>query len=142
MKWVLNKPWFACGFLIGSTVIAMAQNEKPPNTIGNITNNSGIITQGQIGNNTIVNPIRRDPNGIYQGDTKIGNAREPIIDEVAGVVRFQAVSFQGFANPAAPLEFRNFLLSPEGAPVERPGVFVGSLSAMVVGFQARIVGRH
>lgn len=46
---------------------AMAQNDKPSNTMGDIQNNQGIITQGQTGNNTIINPIRRDPNGIYQG---------------------------------------------------------------------------
>jgi hypothetical protein len=33
---------------------AMAQNEKPPNAMGDINNNSGIITQGQTGNNTII----------------------------------------------------------------------------------------
>jgi hypothetical protein len=32
----------------------MAQNDKPPNTIENITDNRGIITQGQVGNNTII----------------------------------------------------------------------------------------
>jgi hypothetical protein len=31
----------------------MAQESKPSNLMGNITNNQGIITQGQIGNNTI-----------------------------------------------------------------------------------------
>jgi hypothetical protein len=33
----------------------MSGNDKPPsnNTMGNISNNQGIITQGQIGNNTI-----------------------------------------------------------------------------------------
>ena len=31
----------------------MAQDDRPSNSIGNITNNQGIITQGQTGNNTI-----------------------------------------------------------------------------------------
>jgi hypothetical protein len=142
MKWVLNKFGLACGFLIGSTVIVMAQDDKPPNTIGNITNNSGIITQGQIGNNTIVNPIRRDPNGIYQGDTKIGSAPSPVIDEASGIARFQAVRFNAYANPSMPLEYGNLLLSSEGAPHENPNVFVGSISSVIAGFQARIVGRR
>jgi hypothetical protein len=34
---------------------AMAQNEKPPsNTMGDIINNQGIVTQGQIGDNYII----------------------------------------------------------------------------------------
>jgi hypothetical protein len=33
---------------------AMAQNDKPPNTMGNVLNNQGIITQGQSGNNTLI----------------------------------------------------------------------------------------
>lgn len=32
---------------------AMAQDNNPPNVMGNIINNQGIITQGQVGNNTI-----------------------------------------------------------------------------------------
>jgi hypothetical protein len=32
----------------------MAQNNNPSNTLGNIYNNQGIITQGQTGNNTII----------------------------------------------------------------------------------------
>jgi hypothetical protein len=122
---------------------ALSQDNKPQsNTMGPVINNQGIVTQGQIGNNTIVNPIRRDPNGVYQGDTQIGSAPPPVIDEATGIARFQAMSFRAYANPSAPLEYGNLLLSPEGAPVERPGVFVGSLSVMIAGFQARIVGRR
>jgi hypothetical protein len=34
----------------------MAANNSPSNnTMGNITNNTGIVTQGQVGNNTIIN---------------------------------------------------------------------------------------
>src|SRR5262249_7162293 len=40
------------------TEAAMAQN--PPNSMGNIYNNRGIITQGQTGNNTVIQgPIAR-----------------------------------------------------------------------------------
>lgn len=37
----------------------MAADSEPKNVIGNINNNQGIITQGQQGNNTIINERKR-----------------------------------------------------------------------------------
>lgn len=37
---------------------AMAEDPRTPNSMGNIINNQGIVTQGQIGSNTIVTPRR------------------------------------------------------------------------------------
>jgi hypothetical protein len=40
--------------LAAQTESAVADEKKPPNTMGDINNNQGIVTQGQIGNNTII----------------------------------------------------------------------------------------
>lgn len=37
----------------------MAQDNKPPNTMGDVNNNQGIITQGQVGNNLILQGLSR-----------------------------------------------------------------------------------
>jgi hypothetical protein len=121
----------------------MAQSDKPPsNTMGNITNNQGIVTQGQIGNNTIVNPVHRDANGVYQGNTKVGSAPPPVIDEATGTAIFPAMSFTSYPDPSQPLEYGDLLLSADCAPRPRPNTFGGSFSAMIVGFQAKIVGKR
>jgi hypothetical protein len=138
----INKLEFACGLFIGSTVIALAQNEKPPNSIGSITNNSGIITQGQIGNNTIGNPIRREANGIYQGDQKIGDAPPPQIDETRRVAVFPAFHLTNYPDQSRPLEYGDLLLSSEGTPQPRPNTYIGTLSIMIAGFQAKIIGHR
>jgi hypothetical protein len=123
---------------------AMAQDYKPPqsNTMGAIINNQGIVTQGQFGNNTIINPIRREPNGFYQGDTLVGRSgAAPTIDEASGIVSFPVVGFTAPPDPSKPLEFGNLLLSTENAPRPRPNSFTTTFSAAIAGFQARIVGR-
>jgi hypothetical protein len=128
--------------LVFLTGVAMAQSEKPPtNTMGNVINNQGIVTQGQVGNNTIVNPVHRAANGVYQGDTKVGSAPPPVIDEAAGIARFPAMSFTSYPDPSQPLEYGEFLLSSEGVPRPRPNTFVGSLSMMIAGFQAKIISK-
>ena len=56
--------------------VVMAQ-DKPPNVMGDVNNNQGIVTQGQIGNNTIVQPnpatftfgahtVRPRPDGTFE----------------------------------------------------------------------------
>jgi hypothetical protein len=115
---------------------AMAQN-----TMGPINNNQGIITQGQVGNNTIVSPPR-DPNGLYQGDVRVGKVQGPTVDEARGVVSFQALSFNEYPDPNQPLEYGNLLLNCDSIPRKQPNTFVGTLSAMVVGAQCRIAGKR
>jgi hypothetical protein len=143
MRLARNRFLKAGFILICLTRTAMAQNEKPAeNTMGNITNNQGIITQGQVGNNTIVNPVHRDANGVYQGNTKVGSAPPPVIDQATGTAMFPAMSFTSYPDPSQPLEYGDLLLSSEGAPRPRPNTFVGSLSVMIGGFQAKVLGKR
>ena len=119
----------------------MAQ-DKPADVMGDIINNHGIVTQGQIGNNTIVNPIRRDPDGFYQGDKKVGSAPAPVIDDASQMAVFRAAGFNAFPNPDLPLEYGNLILSSESAPrPPRPGFFAAQISIAIAGFQAKIIGR-
>ena len=129
------------GVMVVGGTVGMAQDNKPPNTMGDITNNTGIITQGQTGNNTIINPIRRDADGIYQGDRKIGDAPPPVIDEANGVAIFQAFHLTQFPDQTKPLEYGNLLLSAEGTPQPRPNTYIGTLSIMMAAFQAKIIGK-
>jgi hypothetical protein len=127
--------------LAGGT-LGMAQDQKPSNTIGDIINNQGIVTQGQTGNNIIVNPVRRDANGIYQSDKKIGDAPPPAIDEANGIATFQALHFTNYPDQSKPLEYGNLYLSAEGTPQPRPNTYAGTLSIMIARFKAKIVGRR
>lgn len=125
--------------LLAGTV--MAQTDKPTtNTMGDVVNNRGIVTQGQAGNNTIVNPIERDADGVYQGNKKVGSAAPPVIDRATGIAMFPAMSFTRYPDPSQPLQYGDLLLSSEGAPRPRPNTFVGSPSVMIAGFQAKILG--
>jgi hypothetical protein len=121
-----------------------AQTQVPAmnNRIGDITNNQGIITQGQIGDNTIVNPIRRETNGVYQGDQKVGNGPPPVIDEVTGFAIFPMIGFTTYPDPTRPLEYGNLLLSSEDVPRPRPNTFTASVSIAIAGFKAQILGRR
>jgi hypothetical protein len=137
-----NRFLAAVPILICFTGSTVAQSEKPPtNTKGNIIANQGIVTQGQVGNNTIVNPVHRDTNGVYQGNTKVGSAPPPAIDQATGTAVFPAMNFTSYPDPSQPLEYGDLLLSSEGAPRPRPNTFVGSLSVMIAGFQAKIIGK-
>ncbi len=124
--------------------LAMAQNDTPPsnNSMGPVINNQGIVTQGQVGNNTIVNPIHRDADGIYQGNKKIGDAPAPTIDETNGIAVFRAFHLTSYPDQTKPLEYGNLLLSAAGTPQPRPNTYVGTLSIMIAGFQANIVGKR
>jgi hypothetical protein len=122
---------------------AMAQSEKPPsNKMGDIISNQGIVTQGQVGNNTIVNPVHRDANGVYQGNTKVGSAQPPAVDAATGIATFRAMHFTAYPDPSQPLEYGDLLLSADTAPQPPPNTFVGTFSAMIAGFQARIIGKR
>ncbi len=119
------------------TAAAMAQDQKPSSsTIGDISNNQGIVTQGQIDTNTVINPIRRDPNSFYQGNEKIGSAMGPVVDAKAGIVSFQLASFTASPDHAKPLEFRDLLLSADG--IRR----LQGMQMVIEGFQAKIIGRR
>jgi hypothetical protein len=50
---------FVCAIVCVIFAAEPAMSQNPPNTMGNILNNQGIITQGQTGNNTIVGSIPR-----------------------------------------------------------------------------------
>jgi len=130
------------GVMAAGGTVSMAQDGKPPNTMGDVINNQGIITQGQKGNNTIINPVRRDADGIYQGDKKIGNAPPPVIDEANSIAIFQAFHLTDYPDQTKPLEYGNLRLSAEGTPQPRPNTYVGSLSIMIAGFKAKIIGRQ
>jgi hypothetical protein len=128
--------------LILLTGSVLAQSDKPTtNTMGDVVNNRGIVTQGQVGNNTIVNPLQRDADGVYQGNKKVGSAPPPVIDRATGTAMFPAMSFTSYPDPSQPLEYGDLLLSSEGAPRPRPNTFVGSLSVMIAGFQAKILAK-
>src|SRR4051794_7981974 len=72
--------------LIGNA--SMAQENK----MGDVNNNSGIVTQGQVGNNYLYQGEPRDPQGLYQGGKKIGTAQGVVaVDNANGVVQFQAL---------------------------------------------------
>lgn len=55
MRWVALNSFLVCGLILIIPGKIMAQ-DKPPNVMGDVINNQGIVTQGQIGNNTIVQP--------------------------------------------------------------------------------------
>jgi hypothetical protein len=120
----------------------MAQNDKPPNTMGDIKNNRGIITQGQTGNNTIINPIQRDADGICQGDKKVGSAPPPVVDAKGEIASFQAVGFTAFPDPTQPLEYADLILQCDGVPQPRPNMFAATISIAIVGFRCKIIGRR
>jgi hypothetical protein len=137
MRWGPNKVSIALILFLASRA-AMAQSDKPSNTMGAVTNNQGIVTQGQVGNNTIVNPIRRDANGIYQGDKKIGDAPAPSIEN--GIAFFQSFHLSNYPDLSQPIEYGNLLLSPEGLPQPRPNTYIGMLSIMIAGWKTKVVG--
>lgn len=115
----------------------MAQDQKSSNTMGDVINNQGIVTQGQVGNNTIINTAQREPDGVYQGTIKVGRADPPQIQN--GVAHFRAMAFSAFPDKSKPLEYGNLVLSSEDAPVRNPNIFAGTISIMIAGFSARIL---
>jgi hypothetical protein len=92
----------------------MAQSEKPPtgNSMGDILNNKGIITQGQQGNNTIINAPPRDPKGFYQNDTKIGRSDSvPKIDAASGIAVFNRIALSAVPDSDQPIEYGDLILA-------------------------------
>jgi hypothetical protein len=120
---------------------AAMTDEKPPkaNTMGNVINNSGIVTQGQVGNNTIINPFTRDPDGLYQSGNKVGKVKNPTINLTNGTIDFQVISFSEYPDPNKPLEYKNHLIHCDQTPRQNPNKFVGQLSVMIVGAQCKII---
>jgi hypothetical protein len=123
--------------------VAMAQNDRPPpnNSMGDVINNRGIVTQGQVGNNTIVNPVHREADGVYQGDNKVGKAPPPSIDTAAGTATFRFIGFNTYPDRTQPLEYGDLILQCDNVPQQRPNVFAATVSIAVAGLQCKIVGR-
>jgi hypothetical protein len=119
---------------------AFAQTVAPPPPNGSCNNYgpNGTITGSC---NTTINPIVHDPNGLYQSDERVGKIQNPSINEAQGIANFAAANFTEYPNPNKPLEYGNLLLSCDNVPVQPPNTYVGTLSASIVGFQCRIVGK-
>jgi len=113
-----------------------------PNGGGNCNNygSNGTII-GSCNTTTTINPIIHDANGIYQGDERVGRIQQPSIDEARGIANFAAANFSEYPDPNKPLEYSNLILNCDNVPKQRPNTFVGTLSAMIVGFQCRIIGK-
>jgi hypothetical protein len=79
---------------------------------------------------------------VYQGNTKVGSATPPVVDEATGMATFQAMSFTSYPDPSQPLEYGNLILSAETAPRQRPNTFVGSVSVAIAGFRAKVLGQR
>ena len=90
--------------------------------------------------NTTINPIVHDPNGLYQGEEKVGRIQDPSIDEPHNLAKFKFAVFTAFPDPNKPLEYAGLLLNCDDVPKPMPNTFVGTLSASVLGFNCRIVG--
>jgi hypothetical protein len=88
------------------------------------------------------NPIRRDSNGFYQGDLKIGSAMGPSLNGQVGTIQFQGVRLSEYPDFSKPIEYGDLLLSAEGLPAPRPNGFVGTLSITMAGFQTKILGKR
>ena len=110
------------------------------NTIGNVTSNIGIITQDQIGNNTmIIKPIVRAPDGLYQADKKVATVKNPIVDQSKGIITFQVINFTEFPNPSKPLKYKKYLIHCPDIPHKIPHTFVAKLIATDLGEQCNII---
>jgi hypothetical protein len=121
----------------------MTQYDKGQlNKIGDILNNQGIITQGQVGNNTIVNPFEREPDGVYQGNRKVGSAMGPTIDAASNVVEFEGLSFDAFIDPSKPLEYSDFTFECDQAPKRPPNTMASSVGVVMSVARCRFLGRN
>jgi hypothetical protein len=106
-----------------------------------VANSPGSIIAPSGGTNTIINPIVRDADGLYQGDSKVGRVQGPHVDGANSIIDFQIISFTAYPNPDAPLEYGDFLIQCAEIPRQEPNTFVGQLFASVIGARCKIVGR-
>ena len=87
-------------------------------------------------------PIQaRDPDGLYQFGNLVGQFSGERIDDANGFITFDLLKTYGHFNTAQNAEFRSFLILCDtvvGGP--RPGMNVGTFTAMNVGGKCRIVG--
>ncbi len=146
-----------CGLLIGCLLMArplipdkhntpedhdLPKDKKTEPQISNITGNRGIITQGQIGNNTIINPpAPRVPDGLYQGSLQVGKVQGPALSEDKSTIKFEVMSFNAYPNPNDPIEYQNYLLECDDVPKQKPNFFSGSFSYVIAGKQCKILRR-
>ncbi|MGD0864983.1 MAG: hypothetical protein ABSA49_05450 [Rhizomicrobium sp.] len=122
----------------------MSEKDKSstPFVMGDISNNQGIVTQGQVGNNTINYGAPRVANGLYQGDIKLGSADSPTIDLTNGTIYFRGGRFTEYPDPDAPIEYQDFLIRcDESIPRRDPNRIVGQLACAIAGLRCVIVGR-
>jgi hypothetical protein len=91
--------------------------------------------------NTTINPVVHETNGLYQGDQRVGRIQRPSIDEARGIAHFAAANFSEYPDLNKPLEYGGLILNCDNVPRQEPNTFVGTLSATVIGFQCRIIGK-
>jgi hypothetical protein len=90
------------------------------------TGNNNVIVNNPLGSiiapsggvNTIINPVTRDPDGLYQADNKIGTvAPNPTIDEAKKELRFHGVKLESPCDPQKPFEYGNWILECKNVPL-------------------------
>jgi hypothetical protein len=104
-------------------------------------NNSGIITQGQKGNNFLFQAPPPLPNGLYQYGQLVGSVQEATTDPRTGQVIFQNLRIDsGIVNLTQNLEIQGVTVSCPS--LEQPGVQAAHISIAIFGpTTCEIVGK-
>ncbi|MGO9867041.1 MAG: hypothetical protein ACLPJY_05115 [Rhodomicrobium sp.] len=129
IRWTANSA-VSCCLILGS----LAGNALAQNTMGNIFGNQGIITQGQSGNNTIIQgPIPR-----HLSDPRADSLKIQILREIP---KDKPITVMALMNDAEAIEFAQEIhtfMKNNGFQMKEPdGISQGAFSGPVKGLQKR-----